>query len=190
MSQVSKRAFAYAPLRQVNSHDLKKRFEAVPVDWHAQLDERALKIIDVLTILGFASAGFILTWLSNESAPFRWWLMTGTFNPAVLTACRIGLVCMVGLLSFAGLVAANRFHLLDLPRDNWGLMALKIISVSVLGWGTLIFYQDMTVGVLPMLAMCTMGLIILFRLELPEALTLAAYLIICGIPLMMTRMII
>lgn len=157
-----------------------------PQWWHDQLSGRSLALFDLSATIVFAVAGLALTWASRTWAPISLWHYSWASNSWLLSSMRISLVGLVTALAFAGMVIGNRFKLVDLPKEERFLTSFKLLGTALLAWGCFFVYHHDPISIIPMAGLTVISLMLLFRVELTEALKMAAYLGLVGLPVVLS----
>lgn len=186
MSQSSRNSFAYAPLRTQVTGIRKAALEIEPLWWHDQLSRKSLRLFDLVSCIGFSVAGLLLTWTARNWAPSSLWSYHWANQGLTLSAVRVGLVGLVTALAFAGILIGNRLHILDLPTEEKFWTPFKLLATALLAWGCFFVYHDDILGVIPMGGLTLISLMILFRVELGDAMKMAAYLAMIGAPVVLS----
>lgn len=156
------------------------------IDWHSSLSGRSAFVFDSISILFFAMVSVALTWYANRWMPFRWWEFTGSIDPNVLGISRVGGAAFCGLVVFALMMIAHRLDIVDVPRENRIMIAMKFIVISMLSCSALFVYREPSLGVAPMAALSILSLLLLFRMEPTDAMKTTAALILVSIPILRT----
>lgn len=186
MSQSGRNSFAYAPLRTQVTGFRKATLKIEPLWWHDQLSRKSLRLFDLLSCAVFSIAGLILTWTARNWAPSSLWSYHWANQGLTLSAVRVGLVGLVTALAFAGMLIGNRLNILDLSPEEKIWTPIKLLATALLAWGCFFVYHDDVIGIIPMTGLSLISLMLLFRVELGDAMKMAAYLALIGAPVVLS----
>lgn len=186
MSNASRNSFVYAPLRSQVTGLRKAALTIEPQWWHDQISRRSLRLFDLVSCIGFSIIGLFLTWTARNWAPSSVWGYAWANQGLTLSAVRVGLVGLVTALAFAGMLVGNRLHILDLPAEEKIWTPVKLLATALLAWGCFFVYHDDVIGLIPMAGLTLISLMVLFRVELGDAMKMAAYLALIGAPVVMS----
>lgn len=183
MSIKSRKSFSYAPLRATSGVVIKPQLEVSVSDWHEGMTQKSLLAFDITAMVLFSMIGLGMTWTASHWSPPEWYNHVGAGQELGLSGFRLVVVGLVSAISVAGLVLAKRFRCLELPWDQMFMTSMKLFATGMISWGVLFTYHDPIVGLIPMAGLTLIALMLLFRIELDEALKLSAYLGLIGLPI-------
>lgn len=190
MATKSRKSFSYAPLRVTSGMLVKPQLEVSVLDWHEVINQKSLMAFDMAAMILFTMIGLGMTWTSRHWSPPEWYNHMGMGNEMGLSGLRLGVVGFVTALSATGLVLANRFKWLELPWDQTVLTGLKLLATAMLSWGVLFSYHDPIVGLIPMAGLTLISVMLLFRIDLDEAVKMSVYLGLIGMPIVFSGWVI
>lgn len=186
MSQMSRHRFAYAPLREVRQWEPRSERISPAADWHASLSGKSAIWFDAVSIVTFALIGAAMTWYASLWVPGRWWNMSGTTDPNILSMARVTAAAASGTVVFLAAMIAARFGLVEMPRENGFVLAMKFAVAAMLGCGVLYLYQDASLGFAPMVGLTMLSLVLLFRMEPADAIKTSLTMGLVSVPILHT----
>ncbi len=186
MTGRSRKSFSYAPLRATSGVFMKPDLEAAVFGWHEGLTEKSLLVFDLTAMALFSVLGVGMIWASRVWVSGVWYDQFGMDYSIVLSVARLGAVGVVTTMTILGLMAGNWLRVIDLPFEEKGMTALKLFVTGLLSWGAFFNYHDAILGAFPLTGLTLIGLMVLFRLELDEALGLTGLLVLAGLPVMVS----
>lgn len=154
------------------------------VHWHANLSGRITNWFDGVSMLSFALVGVALTRYASSWMPMGWWALSGTADPMILSFARIGIAALSGLVLFAVALLADRFGLVDMPRENRFIMGSKFAVAAMLGCGVMFIYHDPSIGVAPMVGLSMLAFVLLFRMEPVDAVKTSLAMALVSVPML------
>lgn len=180
MSNTNRRVFAYAPLRSASSIALKNPVSNVARDWYEKVSNNSLVMFDIAAVALFALIGSLMIITSSSILGFGRYTLN--FNQILVWKAlyRFGFVSLATMIAAGGLWVGQKLRLVE-AFDLWA--PVKLLATAMLAWGSFFLYFDPVAGFVPMTGLTLISLMLLFRLELKEALYMGGYLAICGLPI-------
>jgi len=179
MSNTNRRVFAHAPLRSATSMALKNPVSYVARDWYEKISNSSLLIFDLVSVALFTVIGSLLILTSSSVLGMGRYQLSLNQIMFWKAAYRFGFVALATTFAAIGLWLGQRFKLVE----QFDLMTpVKLLSIAMLAWGAYFLYFDPVAGFVPMSGLTLISLMLLFRLELKEAMYMGGYLALCGLP--------
>ena len=183
MANSNRRVFSHAPLRSSSDLALKNPVSMITRDWYETISNNSLMIFDIAAIAMFSLIGSVL--IFSSAGPLGYGKYTFSMHEVIYwkIANRFGVALLAAILGATGVWAGTKLRLLE-GLDEMNLWApFKLLATALTAWGAYFLYFDPLAGFIPMTGLTLIALMLLFRLEVKEAIFMGAYLGMCGLPL-------
>lgn len=183
MANSNRRVFSHAPLRSSTDMVLRNPVSMITRDWYETISNNSLMIFDITAIVMFSMIGSLL--IVSSAGPLGYGRYSFHMQEIVMwkAAYRFGFALLATTLGVIGIMAGARLRLFEGLEEINLLAPLKLMATALTAWGAFFLYFDPVAGFIPMTGLTLIALMLLFRLELKEALYMGAYLGICGLPI-------